>query len=122
MTRRQVYFYTPATGTYCISDELNGDKKELELFGSSDTCDKTWPEIMEDLSKVHTLPQFMKTLSKIEHYYHSSISGTYIGTRMIVKRRREALEVKDETYGIILGTSGIFLDKELSVFGGEADV
>lgn len=30
MTRRQIYFYSPQSGHYYVSEEINGDKTEME--------------------------------------------------------------------------------------------
>ena len=85
MTRRQIYFFDPDKNTYYLSGELNGDKEEFERFGSSDTCEKTWAEIVAELSCVQTLPEFMEAVARVMRYYHSSIASGIPGTSMIVK-------------------------------------
>ena len=57
MTRRQVYFCIPERGTYYVSEEINGDKEEMERMGSSDSCEKNWAEILDGLKNVSTLLQ-----------------------------------------------------------------
>ena len=39
MTRRQIYFYNKNNDTYYVSEEFNGDKREMELFGMADSCE-----------------------------------------------------------------------------------
>ena len=41
MTRRQVYFCIPERGTYYVSEEINGDKEEMERMGKR-TGRKFW--------------------------------------------------------------------------------
>lgn len=119
MTRRQVYFYVPDTNTYYITAEINGDQAELEAIGSRDYCDKTWDDIVEELSHVQTLPKFMDVAANITHYYHSCISSPLTATRLIVKHSCEELETKDETWGIVAGCPRIFKDNRFSICGGE---
>lgn len=118
MTRRQIYFFDPNNNTYYLSEELNGDKEEFERFGSSDACEKTWAEIVAELSYVQTLSEFMEAVARVMRYYRSSISSELPGTRLIVKRSRDDLEVKDETWGIVAGCPRIFKDNRFSVCGG----
>lgn len=117
MTRRQIYFLEPNSGTYYLSEELNGDKEEFERFGSSDSCEKTWAEIAAELSRVYTLPEFMETVARVMRYYHSSITSEVPGTRLIVKRSRDALERMDETWVIVAGCPRLFKDSLLSAYG-----
>ena len=119
MTRRQIYFFSPNSNTYYLSEELNGDKEEFELFGSSDSCEKTWAEIAAELSCVQTLPEFMEAVARITHYYHSSIPPALPGTRLIVKHSRDELEVKDETWGIVSGFPCAYQDNRFSICSGE---
>lgn len=119
MTRRQIYFLEPNSGTYYLSEELNGDKKEFERFGSSDSCEKTWTEIAAELSCVRSLPEFMEAVARVMRYYRSSVSSEIPGTRLIVKRSRDDLEQKDETWGIVARCPRIFKDNQLSIYGGE---
>lgn len=119
MTRRQIYFLEPNSGTYYLSEELNGDKEEFERFSSSDSCEKTWAEIATELSCIRSLPEFMEAMARVIRYYHCSISSEVPGTRLIVKRSRDELEQKDETWGIIAGCPRIFKDNRFSICGGE---
>lgn len=119
MTRRQIYFFDPNNDTYYLSEELNGDKEELERFGFSDSCEKTWAEIAVELSCVRTLPEFMEAVARVMRYYHSSISSEIPGTRLIVKRSRDELEMKDETWGIVAGCPRLFKDNRFSICGNE---
>ena len=45
MTRRQIIFHNRKNNTYYVSEEFNGDKREMEFWGMQDTCEKTWQEI-----------------------------------------------------------------------------
>ena len=121
MTRRQIYFYNPVNQTYYVSDEFNGDRSEFELrgahHGSGDYCDKDWPELMKSLNNVQTLSCFMSAIAKISGSYHSILGQQLPGVRLNVKHSHDALEPKDEAYGIVAGTPGYFLDKELSIYG-----
>ncbi len=58
MPRRRIIFWNSDNKIY-VSDEYNRDKAELEQFGSRDSCDKTWPEILEPLDSVTTLVDFI---------------------------------------------------------------
>lgn len=114
MTRRQIYFYNKNNNTYYVSEEFNGDKREMELFGMADFCDKTWQEILEELNNVRSLSDFLQAVSRITGYYHSSVAGDLPGTRFHVCHSEAELSEKDETYVIYSDKSGVFLDKKLS--------
>jgi hypothetical protein len=114
MTRRQIYFYNKNNDTYYVSEEFNGDKREMELFGMADSCDKTWQEILEELNLVRSLSDFLQAISRITGYYHSSVAGDFPGTRFHVCHSEAELSEKDETYVIYSDKSGAFLDKKLS--------
>ena len=73
MTRRKIVFID-STGSY-ETPEFNGDKKELERFGSADWCDKNWPEIEAEFLNVKTLDEFKAVSNRVQMYYHSSIAG-----------------------------------------------
>lgn len=118
MTRRQIYFFDPNSGTYYLSEELNGDREEFERFGSTDFCEKTWAEIAAELSCVRTLPEFMETVARVMRYYHSSVTSEAPGTRLIVKHSRDDLERKDETWAIVAGCPRLFADSLLSAHDG----
>lgn len=116
MTRRQIYFYIPERGTYYVSDEINGDKEEMERIGSSDSCEKNWPEILDGLKNVSGPDGFLRALAAINGLYHSFLAMELPATRLRIVRSHEEVGVKDQTYGIICGTPGAFLDKELSIW------
>ena len=116
MTRRQIFFFNPQTNTYYISEEFNGDKSEMQRFGTVDRCDKDWDEILEELREISTMDQFLPAISRISDYYHSSLSTSPLpGTRVHVVRLPEHPEMKDETYGIINGIKGPMFFKEFSI-------
>lgn len=122
MTRRRVIFWNSDNKTY-VSDEYNGDKTELEQFGSSDSCDKTWPEILELLNGVTTLVDFMKAISQINRCYHSCLPGVeLIGTRLNVSHNLEELyalvDGLDEVYSIKSGVPGVELVEHPNIPGG----
>ena len=106
MTRRQVYFCIPERGTYYVSEEINGDKEEMERMGSSDSCEKNWAEILDGL----------KALAIINGLYHSSIGMELPATKLHLVRSHAEIGVKDQTYGIVDGTPGAFLDEALSIW------
>ena len=72
MTRRQIYFYSPQSGKYYVSEEINGDKTELERMGSSDYCENTWEEILDSLKNVAGMGDFLQALARLNGIYHSS--------------------------------------------------
>lgn len=116
MTRRQIYFHIPQRNTYYVSGEFNGDKTELERMGSRDFCEVDWSQIMELLAKVSSLADFLRAISTINYYYHSAFGTEVFGSRLRVVHSREEIGQKDQTYGIVDGTAGAFLDKELSIW------
>ncbi len=116
MTRRQIYFYSPKRGTYYVSEEINGDKEEMERMGSSDSCEKSWPEILDGLKDVFSLDGFLRALATINGLYHSLLAMELPATRLRIARSHAEIGVKDQTYGVIDGTPGAFLDKELSIW------
>lgn len=116
MTRRQIYFYIPERNTYYVSDEFNGDKTELERMGSRDFCEVDWSQIMERLAGVSDLADFLRAISTINYYYHSAFGTEKPGSRLRVAHSREEIGQKDQTYGIVDGKPGAFLDKELSIW------
>lgn len=131
MTRRRVIFWNNDNKAY-VSDEYNGDKTELEQFGSSDFCDKTWPEILELLNGVTTLVDFMKAISRINRCYHSRLPGAeLVGTRLNVSHNLEELyalvDGLDEVYSVKSGTPGVELMERSNIpstickYSGEAD-
>lgn len=119
MTRRQIYFYIAERGTYYVSEEINGDKTEMKQMGLSDSCEQDWPEILDGLKNVSSLEGFLRALSRIGGLYHSSLGLKLPATKLHVVHSREEIEAKDQTYGIICGTPGAFLDKQLSNYVGE---
>lgn len=116
MTRRQVYFCIPERGTYYVSEEINGDKEEMERMGSSDSCEKNWAEILDGLKNVSTLGGFLQALAIINGLYHSSIGMELPATKLHLVRSHAEIGVKDQTYGIVDGTPGAFLDEALSIW------
>lgn len=118
MTRRQIYFYSKESGHYYVSEEINGDKTELEQMGSNDTCEKTWPEILDGMKNVSGLGDFLQALAAINGIYHSSLGFDRPPTKLRIAHNHEEVGVKDQTYGIMEGIPGIFLDAELSIMSG----
>lgn len=116
MTRRQIYFYIPERKTYYVSEEINGDKAEMEQMGSSDSCEQNWSEILEGLKSVSGLDGFLRALAKINGLYHSSFGLDIPATKLRIVHSHEEIGVKDQTYGIVYGTPGVFLDEELSIW------
>jgi hypothetical protein len=76
MTRRYLVFYDEETGCYYSTPEFNGDKSEMEAFGSRDSCDKDWPDIVREFEGVATLEEFRAASDKAQSYYHSFL-GDY---------------------------------------------
>jgi hypothetical protein len=76
MTRRYIIFYDEESGSYYSTPEFNGDKSEMLGFGSQDSCDKDWPEIVQEFQGVDTLEKFKAASEKAQGYYHSSF-GDY---------------------------------------------
>lgn len=79
MTRRYVVF-TAKDGLYYVAGEYNGDKAEYaqkeKLFGASqDGCDKDWKEIEAEFCACKTLSAFMRTVARVNGYYHSGTSS-----------------------------------------------
>lgn len=116
MTRRQIYFYVPENNTYYVSEEINGDKAEMERIGSSDFCEQNWPDILDGLKNVSTLVEFLHALARINGLYHSSLGFDPPASRLHIVHSRAEIGVKDQTYGIVYGTPGAFLDEELSIW------
>lgn len=116
MTRRQIYFYSKESGHYYVSEEINGDKTELEQMGSNDTCEKTWPEILDGMKNVSGLGDFLQALARLNGIYHSSLGFDRPPTRLWIAHTHAEVGMKDQTYGITEGTLGIFLDEELSIW------
>ena len=116
MTRRQIYFYSPQSGKYYVSEEINGDKTELERMGSSDYCENTWEEILDSLKNVAGMGDFLQALARLNGIYHSSLGFDRPPTRLRIAHTHAEVGMKDQTYGITEGTLGIFLDEELSIW------
>jgi hypothetical protein len=76
MTRRVIVFIDK--GKAYQTSEFNGDKAELEQFGSADHCDKNWEEIETEFRMVETLDQFVETNGRAQGYYHSCIANDQI--------------------------------------------
>jgi hypothetical protein len=76
MTRRYLVFYDNESGFYYSTPEFNGDKSEMVAFGSRDSCDKDWPDIVIDFQGVDTLEKFRAASDKAQGYYHSFL-GDY---------------------------------------------
>jgi hypothetical protein len=76
MTRRYLVFYDEETGYYYSTPEFNGDKSEMAAFGSQDSCDKDWPEIVLEFEGVKSLKDFEAASEKAQGYYHSFL-GDY---------------------------------------------
>jgi hypothetical protein len=76
MTRRYLVFYDGETGCYYSTPEFNGDKTEMETFGSQDSCGKDWPDITLEFEGVDTLQKFKAASDKAQGYYHSFL-GDY---------------------------------------------
>jgi hypothetical protein len=84
MTRRHLVFYDDETGYYYSTPEFNGDKSEMEAFGSQDSCDKDWPDIVLEFEGVKSLTDFKAASERAQGYYHSflgdyTLSVTYTG-------------------------------------------
>jgi hypothetical protein len=71
MTRRYIVFYDDVTSSYYSTPEFNGDKTEMAAFGSQDSCEKDWPEIVQEFQGVDTLQKFKTASDKAQGYYHS---------------------------------------------------
>lgn len=115
MTRRQVLFHSAQDGRYYMSDEYNGDKVELELVGSADSCDKTWDEMMEDVRASKGLWGYMQLLHKLDGYYHSCLPKALPGVLLRSVMTLEEVECKDETYLIEEADGTVRLVPELSL-------
>jgi hypothetical protein len=76
MTRRYIVFYDEESGYYYSTPEFNGDKSETEAFGSQDSCDKDWPDIVLDFKGVKSLNEFKAASERAQGYYHSFL-GDY---------------------------------------------
>ena len=123
MTRRKIVFHNSKNGTYVISDEYNGDKAEMEMFGLG-SCDKSWDQFMDDMSKVDNLAAFLAVISQITASYHPTINGTptleqtvrMVGSRLSVVHSAEEMKAKtsclDEVWLVECGTPGAQLMKE----------
>jgi hypothetical protein len=114
MTNRQVYFYDPEHSTYYVT-EYHGDRAEMEYFHSADTCDKTWPEILEDWRDVSSVLHFFQTSSAVAAYYHPQ-HRQLPGVRVHILHSVNELKTQDETYGITMGRPGIYLDAAHSAY------
>ncbi len=119
MTRRQIYFYSPQSGHYYVSEEINGDKTEMEQMGLSDYCENTWSEILNGLQNVSGMGDFLQALARINGMYHSALGSNRPPTRLQIAHTHAEIGVKDQTYGITEGTPGAFLDTELSIYKEE---
>jgi hypothetical protein len=76
MTRRYIVFYDDITSFYYSAPEFNGDKTEMAAFASQDSCDKDWPEIVQEFQGVDTLQKFKAVSNKAQGYYHSFLGDT----------------------------------------------
>jgi hypothetical protein len=76
MTRRYIVFYDDESGYYYSTPEFNGDKSEMETFGSQDSCDKDWTEIVFEFEGVDNLNKFKTASEKAQSYYHSFLGDT----------------------------------------------
>jgi hypothetical protein len=76
MVRRYLVFYDNETGYYYSTPEFNGDKSEMEAFGSRDSCDKDWPDIVLEFEGVKNLKDFKAASERAQGYYHSFL-GDY---------------------------------------------
>lgn len=77
MTRRQILFID-TDGRQYLSTEYNGDKTELRMIGSADSCDKDWADIEAEFERCDTLADFLATDKRAQGYYHSRLGdGEY---------------------------------------------
>ena len=108
MTRRRVLFVRHDGRRY-MTCEFNGDKAEFErlsaLFGSQDSCDKTWAEICRDIwAEVRTYEDFVKASANAQGCYHSCLGdGIPIAVRNVPRNRRLPLETCDEILALYEG-------------------
>ena len=94
MTRRQIYFYSPQSGKYYVSEEINGDKTELERMGSSDYCENTWEEILDSLKNVAGMGDFLQALARLNGIYHSSLGFDRPPTRLRIAHTHAEVGMK----------------------------
>lgn len=113
MTRRQVYFISD-TGKVYVSDEFNGDRGELERFGSRDTCDKDWPEIQDLFGGVKSITDFLHAAYAAHGCYHSQFGDTP-GPQIKVFSSSDDIPILDETYQIDRRTGQPVLDARFSL-------
>ena len=122
MTRRRVYFHHDLpTAAYFYTEEFNGDKAELEQFGSSDKCSMTWAEMLQILKGVATAASFLDAVSAIRNSYKSAIPSRTPGPRIFVTYEHNDIPAADEVYGIVCDSCehSVFLDRELSILSEE---
>ena len=68
------------------------------------------------MKNVSTLGGFLQALAIINGLYHSSIGMELPATKLHLVRSHAEIGVKDQTYGIVDGTPGAFLDEALSIW------
>jgi len=130
MTRRKIVFYNDLNSSYIVSEEYNGDKAEMEHFDLG-SCDHNWPEFLEMLRDVSTLPDFLKTMSKITASYHATINGVLLPCQInscpgdhlpIAHSRKELFALTgsmDEVWEVLRGVPGARL-LDVSAFAPQA--
>jgi len=74
MTRRKVLFRDVESGKCYVTPEFNGDKSELLLAKSADSCAKDWDEIFQEFKNVRTFEEFKKVNEQAQRYYKSSLT------------------------------------------------
>lgn len=84
MTRRRIAM-AAQSGGYWVTPELNGDREELLRFGSSDSCDLDWPEIVAMFYGVQALPDLAAASRAAQACYHSSLGKIEILSPKYVK-------------------------------------
>ena len=74
MTRRKVIYWNKSGGSYTISEEFEGDKKEMQQTGIV-SCNHDWEEFVQELDAVHSLLDFLKVISFMTGSYHAVENG-----------------------------------------------
>lgn len=80
MTRRKVIYWNNTNNSYIISEEFNGDKKEMQQTGIV-SCDRDWEEFVHALDAVRSLLDFLKVISFMTGSYHAVENGEVLPER-----------------------------------------
>lgn len=120
MKKRKVVYWNKSGDSYTISEEFNGDRKEMQQTGIV-SCDHDWEEFVQALDAVHSLLDFLKVISFMTGSYHAVENGEVLaersnhlpGSRLEIAHSREELMEKvsgmDEVWEVRQDVPGVHL-------------